>query len=46
MIKLLKLIATPFLFLWMLFSWTSVILIAPIALLVELIKSIKRGEWK
>ena len=43
---ILKLIAVPFLWIWWLISWVFVILATPFVLLIELIISIKRGDWK
>lgn len=45
-IKLIKFATVPFLYLWAIIRWVLIILIAPIILMVELIKSIKRGDWK
>ena len=44
--KLLKLLVTPFLYIWAGFRWLLVIIIAPFILLGVLIRSIKRGDWK
>lgn len=44
--RILKLIATPFLLLWAVVSWVFVLLITPIVLVIEFIKSFIRGDWK
>ena len=44
--RILKILAVPFLWIWWLISWLVVIMIAPFVLIVELILSFKRGDWK
>lgn len=44
--RILKILSIPFLWIWWLVSWLTVVVIAPFVLIVELILSFKRGDWK
>ena len=44
--RILKILAIPFLWIWWLISWIAVLIVAPFVLIVELVLSFKRGDWK
>ena len=45
-LKILKFISIPFLIVWYIISWVLVILVAPIVLVIEFVRSFIRGDWK
>ena len=44
--RIFKILVIPFLWIWWLISWITVLIIAPFVLVVELALSFKRGDWK
>lgn len=44
--KILKYISTPFLYVWFILKWIYIILFAAGALIVMLIVSVLKGDWR